>query len=585
MKRLLTACLLIVFLTVCLPLGGGLLAAEAADGGYEEYEWVRHWVNTRDPNTVLDITSNGDGTLHLSAHFAPDLSFGFDFAPIDFQQLDFDNLEKPFPGQMWIDGDTGMLKFYIWYSDEYNMPDWVYDEYPFLSHLDEYAGSYFFTTDNPPDLTKYGWAPYYEPEVLSEEESLQLFARLSETPLLAASGAGAWEGRLKINADGSFTGYYYDADFETVYEVSFSGRFKPHVDASNGVYCIFVVEVKTAQVPGTTAQGQYGETIVYDTPPFYAGDYLLLTLPGTPNEMIPDMVQVEIGGVFDEWEDYSRFITLTRLDDGWGFFADPADPPSYDAEPLATADEPAAEPTETPAPMPLDAVTPPPRGLGWVGYWMAHDESLAEMIITDNWNGTLHAQLLCLPAGDVDATLTFIDDNTVRFEHDNGYGSMFGTLSRNADGTLRLDFTGGEYFEDEEATEYQGYYIGGFTFFPAEYEDMWYQTPEDAASTPEDWLGDWTSRNLDQPSTLRISGSGSQLTVDLTLGSHHYTAPADMDSDTIISVYGDDGFCCMLLLNKKLGRIAMLEVGASSDDVYDLIGSAYYGTVIYSRAE
>ena len=1103
--------------------GGG--AEQSASFVRQEYAWAGHWVNTENPETVLDITSNGDGTLHLAAHFAPELNFAIDFEPIDYELLYFDTLEKPFPADMRIDGNTGMLEFCIWPTDDYSLPNWLFTEFPFLSHLDEYAGSYFFTTDNPPDLTKYGWVPYEEPDALSEEESRQLFARLSETPLLAASGAGAWEGRMKINADGSFTGYYYDADFETIYEVSFSGRFEPHVETLNGVYWMYVDELNTAQVPGKTAMGQYGETIIYDEPPFYAGDYLLLTLPGAPNEMIPEMVQGEIGGVFDEWEDYSRFITLTRLTDGWGFFADPADPPSYDAEPLATAaptaaptpvptrapmegrviiddeyltvsvlgkevndrpvyilrvrnntaqtlklavlraqvqfhesiseeflrqdspifdneyeiltipagedltrdllcnfldfmvkstddlrmsdflfdlwdaegrsireyadiqvdwdpaasidtlftpirllsspeelsedpslisvkalgtylspayhegvlckvtnnspyrlkigasgaikdythnfffeptvngvscaspselrrsngglksdwlepgesahmfvafrvdgnyvenitsasillgpytptekkgivkelgryvcnlsfdaanpapaptatpvptaepveklpknitrlpggnlryddgliafemepdalpivyknesslqiypegsiatvvnvavpspteyidcydfiytetqdrylnsihvgivqfpegtdaaewvrsydaknkksgyetvagktaryvvlqsntgmaitiymdkqfnvyklfryfiplsgnriltfeyyeyadpwrqaslnavlnsleirdslifsppenvpptpapteeptpvpeeptaiptaeptpvptEEPAAVPTETPAPMPVDAVTPPPRGLGWVGYWMAHDESLAEMIITDNWNGTLHAQLLCLPAGDVDATLTYIDENTMRFEHDHGYGSMFGTLSRNADGTLRLDFTGGEYFEDEEATEYQGYYIGGFTFFPAEYEDMWYQTPEDAASTPEDWLGDWTSRNLDQSSTLRISGSGTQLTVDLTLGSHHYTAPADMDSDTIISVYGDDGFCCMLLLNKKLGRIAMLEVGASSDDVYDLIGSAYYGTVIYDRA-
>ena len=817
--------------------GGG--AEQSASFVRQEYAWAGHWVNTENPETVLDITSNGDGTLHLAAKFAPDLAFSFDFEPIDYEILYFDTLEKPFPADMRIDGSTGMLEFFLWPSDDYSLPDWIYKEIPVLSRLDEYAGSYFFTTDNPPDLTKYGWGYHEEPDVLSEEESLRLFAGLSETPLLAASGAGAWEGRIRINADGSFTGYYYDADFETIYEVSFSGRFEPHVETMNSVYWLFVEDLKTAQTPGKTAAGEYGETIIYDEPPFYAGDYLLLTLPGTPNDMIPEMVQSEIGGVFDEWEDYSRFITLTRLTDGWGFFADPADPPSYDGEPVSTAaptaaptpvllptatpvptaepveklpknitrlpggnlryddgliafemepdalpivynivsslqiypegsiatvvnvavpspteyidcydfiytetqdrylnsihvgivqfpegtdaaewvrsydaknkksgyetvagktaryvvlqsntgmaiilymdkqfnvyklfryfiplsgngilsleyyeyadpwrqaslnavlnsleirdslifsppenvpptpapteeptpvpeeptaiptaeptpvptEEPTPVPTEEPTPVPTEepapapAETPPPMGLGWVGNWMAHDESMAEMIITDNWNGTLRAQVLCLPAGDIDAALTPVDGSTMLFEHDKGgYNSMLGTLTKREDGTLRLDFTGGEYFEDEEATEYQGYYIGGFTFYPAEYEDMWYQTPEDAASTPEDWLGDWTSRNLDQSSTLRISGSGNQLTVDLTLGSHHYTAPADMDSDTIISVYGDDGFCCMLLLNKKLGRIAMLEVGASSDDVYDLIGSAYYGTVIYDRA-
>lgn len=588
--------------------GGG--AEQSASFVRQEYAWAGHWVNTENPNTVLDITSNGNGTLHLAAKFAPDLAFSFDFEPIDYEILYFDTLEKPFPADMRIDGSTGMLEFFLWPSDDYSLPDWIYKEFPVLSRLDEYAGSYFFTTDNPPDLTKYGWGYHEEPDVLSEEESLRLFAGLSETPLMAASGAGAWEGRIRINADGSFTGYYYDADFETIYEVSFSGHFEPHVETMNSVYWLYVEDLKTAQTPGKTAAGEYGETIIYDEPPFYAGDYLLLTLPGTPNDMIPEMVQSEIGGLFDEWEDYSRFITLTRLTDGWGFFADPADPPSYDGEPLATTapteeptpvptEEPTPVPTEEPTPVPTEeptpvlteepaqvpAETPPPMGLGWVGNWMAHDESMAEMIITDNWNGTLRAQVLCLPAGDIDAALTPVDGSTMLFEHDKGgYNSMLGTLTKREDGTLRLDFTGGEYFEDEEATEYQGYYIGGFTFYPAEYADMWYQTPEDAAAAKEDWLGEWTSRNLDQSSTLKISESGGQLLVDLALGSRRFNAVADMGSDTIISVYGDDDFYCMLILNKKLGRIAMLEVGASSDDVYDLIGSAYYGTVIYDRA-
>ncbi len=173
--------------------------------------------------------------------------------------------------------------------------------------------------------------------VLSREDTLALLASVSDTPLMAASGAGAWEGRLKINADATFSGYYYDKDADVIYESSFSGSLNPYAEVYGNRYWLWVNEVTTRQTPGTTAMSEYGIPVIYEEAPLRERDYVVLTLPGTPDGEIPETVREEIGGVLGEGEDYSRFITLTRWDDGWGFFADPDDPPDFDPVPAATA--------------------------------------------------------------------------------------------------------------------------------------------------------------------------------------------------------------------------------------------------------
>ncbi len=1118
---------------------------------WQEYGWAAHWVNTENPETVLDITSNGNGTLHLAAHFAPDLSFAFDFPPVDYELLYFDTLDDPFPADMRIDGTTGMLEFNLYTDSDSGLLDTGSQLY---ERIGKYGGAYFFTTENPPDLTRFGWIPYDEPATLSEEEALQLFSRLSETPLMAASGAGAWEGRLKINADGTFNGIYQDSDADMIYESSFFGSFSHNVEKHGKTFRLWVEKMTTRQAPGTHGTDKYGDPVTYTDPPFCDQEYMVLTLPGTPGSEIPEAVQGEIGGTLDEWEDYSRFITLTRLNDGWGFFADPADPPAYDLEPVA-ADAPAA--TEVPAPAaapaspenlpknvtrmpggnlrydngliafempdngmimnsrdvmmswfpentssdvvnicipspadhrnihdfvltetqvpyfhavqvgiaqlpkgadaaglvwtfdtgkkesgymtiagrtakyeiftagpdmpvtsygsrdydvystyyafmplsgsrilwlnysdyhdagrkealelfletleirdslyakppedtvqtmpptplptptalpdlpnaslpedqeetdpwlgswiarqdghisrmqiepgdqsdyavvisfdesfsfsgqlqengdgtldvllddyigefnalmtldreshaitvseigcmadeindlldafhfilvyrresgnsvptavpatvtqpakspaatevpPMDSVDPSllppldrivtmgtyPQGLSgtdqspiewivldeqdgktllitrdivdvkpirnsefglvtwetsyqrtwlnsvffnraftareqaaiqvtnvsndksqgctysadggndtqdrlfslswaeayryfavtednykntrarahtsvyqqrfhggyidwwlrspgyyqvsamavghlgelccldasypgvgvrpamWVdlsmletgeapqpaeppaapglsgsltGYWMTRDDSLAEMIITDNGNGTLHAKAMFLPAGDSEATLTPRADGSILFEDQ--YGYLIGLMTVRQDGGLHLTFTGGSTMEDEEATEYQGYYARGFTYYPASYEEMWYQTPEDAAATEDDWTGTWRMMGGKEDSGLTISRVNGGLRVDVSMGRYRFSGMADLAGDSIMALYDDD-FNCLLLLNRKLNRIAMMEVGSTLDEVYDWVGNAYYGVVIYHRED
>ena len=664
---------------------------------WQEYGWVAHWVNTENPETVLDITSNGDGTLHLAAHFAPDLSFAFDFPPVDYEQLYFDTLDDPFPADMYIDGKTGILEFNL-YETDLNF-GWLGVGSSLYQHINQYAGRYYFTTENPPDLTQFGWIPYDEPEPLTEEETRLLFASISNTPLMAASGAAAWEGRLTVDADGSFIGVYGDADADMVYQAFFSGRFSRYVEAHGQTYWLRVEELTTDQVPGTRGEDNYGDPVTYIDAPFSAGECMVLTLPGTPDSEIPEMVRVEIGGTLDVWEDYSAFCTLTRQSDGWGFFTDPEgltdEPVSDDWEdsfvnwagiwqsrhsdsrlyifreeggvgdyqvihvmakdgetrairgtlyfldeitvdydvpgilyagvvgdpygntltltpfsvlnpylepyvPVIEADYEYVGPLDDPVRqidpsiwdlvrIGLDAIPVPthaPTGVpaapelsAWTGYWMTRDDSLAEMIITDNGNGTLHARAMFLPAGNHEATLTPQADGSLRFADQ--YGNLIGPMIRQADGGLHLAFTGGITMEDEEATEYQGYYARGFTYYPAAYADMWYQTPEDAAGTDDDWTGDWIAVTDNGFTTLHIGREGADLVWNMNLGQYHFAGRLEKNTDTAADLYSDD-FFGMLMLNRKLKRIAMMEAASSIDAVYDWMSDhSWYGVVIY----
>ena len=238
--------------------------------------------------------------------------------------------------------------------------------------------------------------------------------------------------------------------------------------------------------------------------------------------------------------------------------------------------EPPVEPIQLNPPVPTHA----PDLSGWTGYWMTRDDSLAEMIVTDNGDGTLHARLMSLPAGDSEATLIYENEDSMRFAEQ--YGSLNGRMTRQADGGLRLDITGGTAMEDEEATEYQGYYARGFTFTPAEYEEMWYQTPEDASGPEDDWLGDWAEMG-GGTSRLRIAREDGGMKVWITLGEYRFSGEADLGSDTLMILYGER-FSCMLVLNRKLDRIAVMEIGTDIEEVYELAGNPYTGVMMFGKA-
>ena len=467
-----------------------------------------------------------------------------------------------------------------------------------------------------------------ESAFLSPMETRMLFETLGGTPLIAASGAGAWEGRLYAAADGSFTGIYYDEDADVIYEVSFRGAFSPAAEKDGPVYRLHVETISARNTPGTAAQSEYGIPVEYTDPPFREGEPLILTLPGTPDEAIPETVRGEIGGTYDIWEDYSGFVTLTRARDGWGFFGDPSMPAPPPLEPTpvtgagdapsGTAETPARD--ETPAPeetvaedeMPVRDEDPSPEetiagdgmpvreeisaedgipikegvpaaadASGWTGFWMTRDESLAEMLVTDGGDGTLRVKGSFLRTMDLDAVLIPQADGTMRFE--SAYGALTGRAARQADGAIRLEITGGYSYDDEEATEYYGYFSRGFLYYPAAYGEVWYETPGTPPSE-DDWTGTWTVRAGARESTLVIEprGNGLFMTVSFSNG-YSFSGMLEKSGETDMDFAGGEEFFCFLSLNRKLGRIAMTEVGAVDEGVYAWLEPFYYNVVEYSR--
>ncbi len=156
---------------------------------------------------------------------------------------------------------------------------------------------------------------------MKNERKSYVFGILKDVRLTASSGAGAWEGTLQTDPEGNFTGDYYDADYDEVQRVVFSGTFGEVRAVSRTTWLLTVADAATEQVPGTEEYGENGMRVIYMETLLPAGSQWLLTLPGTPENSVPETVRGEIFGTF--WEEFNpaAYITLSDTKDGWGFFA------------------------------------------------------------------------------------------------------------------------------------------------------------------------------------------------------------------------------------------------------------------------
>ena len=315
---------------------------------YEDYkkDWAHHWVMRDYPENYLDITFEWDYTMKVVAHFEgmPDNEYELkiyeDMTGTGF----FGDPFKGLVGSLWVnDPLEGCMTAELGYIGNIDSSSPLF---PYIVYYDgdtRYGSEQYYVIADDADDSGYYWDGWEEPIYLGPEGVEELFAYMNDRVLLAASGAGAWEGRLKFDEDGGFIGYYYDEDAgdETIYEVYFTGKVDTtsiQLDGTNG-YLMKVQEVSAQHTPGTEAVTDFGSRIVYEEPLFKKGETLLLTRPGTTDPEIPEMVQAEIGGVFGQWEDFETFITLSRLADGWGFFADETSPFTWDVEPFKTIRE------------------------------------------------------------------------------------------------------------------------------------------------------------------------------------------------------------------------------------------------------
>ena len=325
---------------------GGMMPEEIER--YEDYkkDWAHHWVMRDYPENYLDISFDHDYSMKVITHFEGmedseyELKIYEDMTGTGFFGDPFEGLT----GSLWVnDPLEGCLTAEFGYIGEIDRSNPLFPYIIYYENGSRYGSEQYYVIDDNAENSDYYWDGWEEPVYLGPEGVEELFGYLSDKVLLAASGAGAWEGRIKFDKEGGFTAYYYDEDAgdEIIYEVYFTGKFDTssiQLDGTNG-YLLRASEISTQHTPGTEAVTDFGSRIVYEEPLFKVGETLLLTRPGTPDPEIPEMVQSEIGGVFGQWEDFETFITLSRLADGWGFFADETSPFTWDVEPFKTIRE------------------------------------------------------------------------------------------------------------------------------------------------------------------------------------------------------------------------------------------------------
>ena len=425
-----------------------------------------------------------------------------------------------------------------------------------------------------------GWMSSFQPSsadvvILDYIETQELFAALSDKTLIASSGAGAWEAQLNVDASGGFEGYYYDVDAgdEVMFACSFSGRFAANAEDHAAQYWLWVQELTTANTPGTEVAGEKGERIVCTEAPFEKDTFLVLTLIDTPTERIPETVREEIGGTFWEWEDYSRFITLTRLSDGWGFFADGYESNREELKPMIVI-APAPESTAEPAEYSVGKGT---------GFWNTADDTQGELVITANPDGTLHMQVFFLRTFEMEADLQPLDESQYMFETE--YGHYYGTLFRAEDGSMRLAVTGGMSMEDDENEYYYLLCDQEHVFQPAQYSDLWYEVPTENPENETDWEGEWIADNGGIMSGMRITRD-DQGTFSLQLFfSTGYQVTGTLENvDSRRKDFSTEDFGAILTLNRKHDAILMTDSGSMNDAANNALDAFHY-VIEYNRKE
>ena len=256
--------------------------------------------------------------------------------------------------------------------------------------------------------------------------------------------------------------------------------------------------------------------------------------------------------------------------------------------------EPEAEPGPEPETEPDDELYPESEqadpaimteneAAAWTGCWMTGDDSKGELVITSNGDGTLHMKIFFLRTFDMEADLMRLDGSHCSFE--TTYGHYSGFLTQDEDGTLLFSVAGGMSMEDDENELYYFFRDHEFVFRPADYSDLWYESPADAPEEDADWAGEWTAHYGELTSELRIiRGTGGGYIMQIRFSTGYAIAGQLEKTDSRTMDFVTDDFSAMLTLNRKKHAIVMSEIGSMSDDVYRWL-DAVGGVVEYQAEE
>ena len=158
------------------------------------------------------------------------------------------------------------------------------------------------------------------------------FADLADLEFYFSSGVGAWWTLLHIEPDGSFSGYYNDADMGDIgvdypngtrYECTFSGKFAELKKASGHEYSLICEYLITEKEPGLEEIVDGVRIITSEPYGLNNANEFSLYLPGKRLNELPDMYLEWIGinpdNIDPESEDVLEFVLLYNINGGNGF--------------------------------------------------------------------------------------------------------------------------------------------------------------------------------------------------------------------------------------------------------------------------
>lgn len=160
------------------------------------------------------------------------------------------------------------------------------------------------------------------------EETLKEFSGDTSLNLLFCSGAGAWGTSLALQADGSFTGYYSDADMGdsgegypngTVYICRFEGQFSEKQPLDEYSFSM-TLESMTSDYEEGKVWIENGVRYISSQPyGIEAGTGFILYLPETPVEELDENFLSWWSRRYD-WPDTLQVYGLWNVEMGYGFF-------------------------------------------------------------------------------------------------------------------------------------------------------------------------------------------------------------------------------------------------------------------------
>lgn len=170
----------------------------------------------------------------------------------------------------------------------------------------------------------------------SSDGTLRLLSDLPDFPeeFLYMSGVGGWFTSLKIKSDGSFTGYYMDADMGdngddypngTMYESVFSGKFTDFRKVSDYEY---TMQLESILIEGEINSERFEDGVKIITTYAYGMDNpgeFIIYLPGRPTVDLPEdfMLWISMPNVWseDNVPETLPFYGLYNVGGAEGFFS------------------------------------------------------------------------------------------------------------------------------------------------------------------------------------------------------------------------------------------------------------------------